>query len=148
VVVAHLVQTFLPLPDYAQSAQVLDRKRLGKQRVECMQIYNALQRNGGWSRHPAVLMWKGHEGALLAYAVVVCQEWKRRGYKDKLHDWFLQQAVSQLRTLGRPDWFGDDKFHASHRSALLRKDPEHYGQFGWTDGTALPYYWPSATQGK
>jgi Pyrimidine dimer DNA glycosylase len=136
------MQTFLPLPDYAQSAQVLDRQRLGKQRVECMQIYNAISRGGGWSRHPAVLMWKGHEGALLAYGAVVCQEWKRRGYQDKLHEWFVSQAINSLDSLAQPEWFGDERLHSSHRSNLLRKDPTFYGQYGWAELPGQPYYWP------
>lgn len=36
------MQTFLPFPDFKQSAQCLDNKRLGKQRVECLQILKAL----------------------------------------------------------------------------------------------------------
>lgn len=37
------MQTFLPYPDFSASARVLDDKRLGKQRVECLQILNAMQ---------------------------------------------------------------------------------------------------------
>ena len=37
------MQTFLPYPDFAESAKVLDNKRLGKQRVECLQIMKALK---------------------------------------------------------------------------------------------------------
>ena len=36
------MQTFLPYKSFTKSAQVLDYKRLGKQRVEAMQIFNAL----------------------------------------------------------------------------------------------------------
>lgn len=37
------MQTFLPYKDFAECARVLDDKRLGKQRVECLQILNALR---------------------------------------------------------------------------------------------------------
>lgn len=37
------MQTFLPYPSFELSARVLDDKRLGKQRVECLQILKALQ---------------------------------------------------------------------------------------------------------
>lgn len=37
------MQTFLPYADFAECARVLDDKRLGKQRVECLQILKALQ---------------------------------------------------------------------------------------------------------
>jgi len=37
------MQTFLPFPDFKKSASCLDYKRLGKQRVEGLQILNAIQ---------------------------------------------------------------------------------------------------------
>ena len=36
------MQTFLPYSNYPASARVLDNKRLGKQRVEVLQILKAL----------------------------------------------------------------------------------------------------------
>lgn len=36
------MQTFLPFDEFKRSAAVLDSKRLGKQRVECLQILSAL----------------------------------------------------------------------------------------------------------
>lgn len=137
------MQTFLPLADYAQSAACLDNKRLGKQRVECMRIYNCLIGvTQGWRNHPAVLMWKGHEGALLAYATQISTEWRSRGKQDKMLEWFLPRAQFHLATVDPPPWFGDEEFHASHRSNLLRKDPAWYSQFGWTEDSSLPYVWP------
>lgn len=41
-----------------------------------------------------------------------------------------------------PKWLGNDKFHASHRSNLLRKKPEYYSSFGWKESDNLPYIWP------
>ena len=37
------MQTFLPTSDFRESARLLDYKRLGKQRVEGMQLLNAMQ---------------------------------------------------------------------------------------------------------
>ena len=43
------MQTFLPYADFAESARALDQKRLGKQRVEVIQIVRALTRETyGW----------------------------------------------------------------------------------------------------
>lgn len=36
------MQTFLPYEDFEQTASVLDRQRLGKQRVETLQLLKAL----------------------------------------------------------------------------------------------------------
>ena len=37
------MQTFLPYKSFEESAKVLDWRRLGKQRVEGMQIINAIE---------------------------------------------------------------------------------------------------------
>ncbi|MFK5143433.1 MSMEG_6728 family protein, partial [Klebsiella pneumoniae] len=77
------MQTFLPYSSFKASAKVLDRQRLGKQRVECLQILNVLFGvKSSWANHPAVLMWKGYEGALIEYSLTICEEWTSRGYKD------------------------------------------------------------------
>jgi hypothetical protein len=66
------VQTFVPYADFAATARVLDTKRLGKQRVEVIQIVRALTVPGyAWASHPAVLMWKGHEEALGRYGLAM-----------------------------------------------------------------------------
>jgi len=135
------MQTFLPYSDFAQSAACLDNKRLGKQRVECLQILNALTNpNYGWQNHPAVKMWRGYETGLHNYGAIVCKEWIRRGFKDT--------CLGKIEQLGydrgglTPPWLGSETFHASHRSNLLRKDPVWYGKFGWTESHDLPYIWP------
>jgi len=77
------VQTFLPYANFAASAAVLDVRRLGKQRVEALQILRALTREVyGWKRHPAVLMWAGYEEGLAAYGLTMCAEWIDRGHAD------------------------------------------------------------------
>lgn len=61
------MQTFLPYPDFAESAHVLDRSRLGKQRVETIQVQRGLVVPGyGWRHHPAVKMWALPRGSARA----------------------------------------------------------------------------------
>lgn len=136
------MQTFLPYPDYAKSARCLDRQRLGKQRVEVLQLLRAILVPGsGWANHPACRMWAGHEQSLRSYGMAICDEWFRRGYRDTCK---IKMAYLVLPIHDRvPAWMGDAAFHASHRSNLLRKDPVHYGRFGWTEPNDLPYVWPS-----
>lgn len=136
------MNTFLPYPSFRDSARVLDRARLGKQRIECKQILRALiGETHGWTNHPATKMWRGHERALCDYAIAICEEWIGRGYKDAQLEWF-KQARRYLRRTGDPPWLGSQEFHASHRSNLIRKDPSWYGQFGWAESNALDYFWP------
>jgi hypothetical protein len=137
------MNTFLPYASFRVSAHVLDRARLGKQRIECKQILRALLGEAkGWANHPAVKMWLGHERTLCDYAIYICDEWIARGYKDSQLEWFEIKYESLPRT-GVPLWLGDPAFHASHRSNLLRKDPVWYGHFGWKEPTTLEYVWPS-----
>jgi Pyrimidine dimer DNA glycosylase len=134
------VQTFLPYPDYKQTAQALDYRRLGKQRVEAMQILRILLNETdrkGWRTHPAVLMWKGYETALAQYGKIICEEWIRRGYKDTLLPYFTERARGSI---SYPMW-GDD-FHRAHQSNLIRKDANYYiAKFGNEIPSTLEYIW-------
>jgi hypothetical protein len=130
------MQTFLPYPDFKQSVSVLDDKRLGKQRVEAGQIYSILtESKRAWRHHPAVLMWKGYEQALALYYNYTLEAWTSRGFTNTLQP----KSISEIKL---PWWLGDPNFHASHRSNLLRKWPEYYSQFGWTELPDLDYFWP------
>ena len=119
------MQTFLPYADFTKSAQVLDYKRLGKQRVEALQILNAIRGlSKGWRRHPCTIMWQNHEQALIQYAIAICKEWVSRGYKDSLLPRFQAEVTTPNPEM--PAWLGFEKLHLSHQSNLVRKDPEFY----------------------
>ena len=144
------MQTFLPHSCFKQTSKVLDRMRLGKQRVESKQLLTALltgpvvvvngvAKKTPWYNHPATKMWKGYESALCEYSIQICLEWRSRGYKDSLLP-FFEERLSPNTTY--PSWLGGEEFHLSHRSNLLRKLPSHYGQF-WSVDPGLPYIWPT-----
>lgn len=139
------MQTFMPYPDFVQSAACLDYRRLGKQRVEAYQIFFALPEytSSAWRNHPAVKMWRGYAPALLVYGLHCCLQWRMRGYVDNMGPRF-SNLLSDLRpgTIAMPPWFGRKDFHAAHRSNLLRKDRDWYGQFGWKEKPTLAYVWP------
>ena len=133
------MQTFLPYADFEKSARMLDYRRLGKQRLEADQILKALQKGGGWKNHPAVKMWRGHEEALLLYRDAMIAQWITRGFKNTMPFLALQL---QKKTVSMPWWLGMEKFHASHRSNLLRKDKAFYSRYGWVEPDNLEYFWP------
>ena len=132
------MQTFLPYPDFQKTAQCLDYKRLGKQRVEAWQILQCLTGNGSlrWKNHPAVKMWFQREAALSDYYNEMVFEWVRRGYKNTME--YIPIAFIPLA----PYWLGNPLFHAAHRSNLLRKDYSYYSKFDWKETDDMPYYWP------
>ena len=153
------MQTFLPYADFARSAEVLDRKRLGKQRVECIQVLRGLLRPGyGWRHHPAVKMWRGHEEALGRYAYACCETWVRLGFGDTcaatIAGELAEAGVRRVRRQDElaeagalPPWLGDEGFHRSHQSALLRKEPDHYGPLFPGVPDDLEYVWPTPPDG-
>jgi hypothetical protein len=163
------MQTFLPFESFTQSAACLDNKRLGKQRVECKQILQALQqgpyvmydvvlsqqvfgmpltdsntrykkRKTAWYNHPATQMWKDSQLELCYYALAICEEWQKRGFSDTLLDYFYKQ-IQVLPFVEAMPLLGNESFHQSHQSNLVRKDNSHYRKYFPTVPNNLPYIW-------
>jgi len=145
------VQTFLPYPDFAATAAVLDPRRLGKQRVEALQVLRAMTRPGyGWRHHPVVRMWAGYAEALVCYGLAVCAAWRDSRRADTVAATLRAEFSGEVRgqhdlaVAGElPPWLGWEPLHRSHRSVLLRKDPDWYRPRFHDDLPAdLPYEWP------
>ncbi|MDQ1041121.1 hypothetical protein QFZ75_007537 [Streptomyces sp. V3I8] len=151
------MQTFLPYPDFTRSAEVLDRARLGKQRVEALQVLRGLTVPGyGWRNHPAVRMWIGYEEALARYGLDMCAVWVAEGRADTCATTLVTdftahrpgtsvRGQAQLAEAGElPPWLGEPAFHRSHQSALVRKAPEFYTPFFPDVPDDMPYVWPAS----
>ncbi len=151
------MQTFLPYPGFPESAAVLDPKRLGKQRVEAIQVLRGLTRpDYGWRHHPAVKMWLGYEEALVRYGLDVCAVWCALDRADTcagtlVTDLHAHCGVGTVRDQPElaaagelPPWLGDEALHLSHRSALVRKDPAYYQPLFGAIPADLPYHWPTS----
>lgn len=162
------MQTFVPIAstNFADIAKVLDNKRLNKQALEGWQIMmNLLQLDPkgehriskGWSNHPAVKMWRGHEQSLFDYIAAMTDEWILRGYKTTIKDKALETLKVAMQhglvsaIINPPTWITESKVYEvvakSHRLALLTKEYEWYSQFGWEEDTGKPpqsydYVWP------
>jgi hypothetical protein len=142
------MQTFLPYPDFRQSAAALDTPRLGKQRVEALQTLRALViPEYGWQSHPAIRMWMGHVPALTMYGLAMVDEWTTRGFDDTTRDnirEFAPQAAhpDYAAKIVLPPWLGNPDFHLSHRSNLIRKDPHFYEEVFPGTEHGLEYVWP------
>ncbi|MDQ4055263.1 MAG: MSMEG_6728 family protein, partial [Actinomycetota bacterium] len=133
-----------------------DARRLGKQRVEALQVVRGLTVPGyGWRHHPAVKMWRGHEEALGCYALLSCEVWTELGHADTcaaticldLAAAGITSVRSQDELAGAgalPSWLGDEDFHRAHQSSLVRKDPAFYGSKFPGVPDDLPYVWPGA----
>ena len=147
------MQTFLPVADFAESARLLDNPRLGKQRVECLQVLRALELpDYGWANHPVVTMWRGHTAGLVVYSLAMVRVWRERGFADTTETLiaeFAPEAATMTQAQAAeagllPSWVGDEAVHRSHRSNLLAKDPEFYRPLFGGEPEDLPYLWPGA----
>jgi hypothetical protein len=149
------MQTFLPVADFEESARLLDSPRLGKQRVETLQVLRALELpDYGWTSHPVVRMWRGRTPALVAYGLAMVRVWRERGFADTTHTLIAEFAPDvvgvpqeELARAGMlPSWVGDEALHLSHRSNLLAKEPDFYrplfGPLFGAEPEDLPYVWP------
>jgi hypothetical protein len=153
------MQTFLPSGNSIFAAQALDNKRLNKQILEGYQILKVLATDGkAWRNHPAVLMWEGHEGALVDYVRSMIKEAKHRGIKTVNNEANIDALVAQHYHKwdnSKPDWMLDktkmSKVVATHRANLYRKDPIYYAEYAKSvnskyNQTCCPkclYYWPT-----
>jgi hypothetical protein len=150
------------------TCDVLDLKRLNKQKVEANQILKAsLGLTVGWSNHPAVLMWKGYPNALKYYFNKITYACIRRGFNNKmpLYEFSEEQlnnieyqTIQDYLDNGIPDqsndkiifpwWFNWQPLIYSHRASLLRKFPEYYesifqdNELEYSDYLSVGYVWP------
>lgn len=144
------MQTFLPYRSFQQSAECLDNRRLGLQRVEALQILKINLENNpsaAWFNHPCCKMWRGYEYDLSLYAMIIIETWINRGFKDgclakllALRDRYTNEMFDTF--FNRPPFIGNKDFHLSHQSNLIRKDPLIYRpMFGSKVPNDLPYVW-------
>lgn len=128
------MQTFLPSRDFKEIANILDPKRLGKQRVETLQILKTLTlKSKAWEHHPAVLQWRDYIPCLKYYLNCMIDGWASRGYKNTMKH-------EKVDSFDYPHWLTDTLI-LSHKSRLLQKS-DYYKQFNWNVPENLPYFWP------
>lgn len=140
------MQTFFPFSTAIGALNILDNRRLGKQRVEGYQILNTLTgRSRGWLGHPAVRMWRGHEAALLDYTLTACEFWVERGFTDTLSDKLFEEygdiVYAEDHPIIYPSWTERQAVLDSHKAMLYHKDPVHYALFE-PFAHITEYVWP------
>lgn len=162
------MQTFLTDKHHHNTARSLDRQRLVKQLLEGRQILETINKpeyteDGKvtpWHHHPAIEMWKGHEGALLSYLTAIKTEMHHRGYKYQANWDAILAAMTELADKnqigqGNPPWMRDADVYnniiATHRHSLYNKDSEYYAEWDDQHGDVCcancGYYWPIERHG-
>lgn len=115
------MQSFITSSCLLTCSKNLDNKRLGKQRLEGVQMLNAMNNphNRGWKNHPCTEMWRPYQESLKFYINCIIEEWIFRGFKNTMQ--FFPQYSEQM-----PDWFHWQSLQRSHKASLLRKNPHFY----------------------
>lgn len=137
------MMTFLIMSDFVENATYLDNRRLGKQRIEGVQILDALKNGTGWRSHPITKSWEGHEAALKYYINCIIREWVKRGFQNSIPEYDLSMEI-----IVYPWWVFWNRLHQSHRAMLLRKDPTFYqGKFEVEpEYLCHGYIWPNKVE--
>jgi hypothetical protein len=86
----------------------------------------------------------------VAYGLAVVRAWQARGHADSTYQLIAEFAPevehltqADLADAGLlPSWLGDGRLHLSHRSALVRKNPDFYRPVFGDVPDDLPYHWP------
>lgn len=155
-----MIQTWLPLPSFKDSAEALSDTDLSKQVADALRVIEHLHQipmsetklaDQYWKMEPLVPispanMWQGCEMQLCEYAIEMAEEasirqGQKNQYMDALHE-HLDWSTGEDSYMGKPSWFGNLEFHLSHQAALVRKDPEFYGKIFSADDS-LMLMWPT-----
>lgn len=151
------MQTFTCYYDHRRTMAILDNERLNKQCLETVQILRVLRgERDGYTYHPAVRMWEGHEPALLLYGLAACYEYRVK--RGKQHDsWHRLEEMSpsywdprtplENERYEAPGWLKNKWVLRSHRSNLVRKAPHHYEELFPGTPELMPYLWPRYSLG-
>lgn len=115
-----------------ETAMALDPLRLNKQIIECQQILDALNGKKAWSRHPAVLQYRGHEKWLEHY--LSCLVLYKNG--ASIH----AGVCSDLARMCTPEWHCVEYYDQMKRR-LYSKNPEHYKQWAHLGTSLENWYW-------
>jgi hypothetical protein len=142
-----MTQIYLPYNDFTLVARCLDNARLNKQITEAKQVYTANKYGFGFQGNPnPYKMWRGYEDLLARYIIELYKEWQIRLFRGqrggKIYhsagEYIINDIDLENKEIAEPSWINDGRVFSSYRAALLYKNYNHYGQFGWEEDPAVP----------
>ena len=164
-----MVNTFIIVPDIVKTAQLLDTKRLGKQRIEALEIINCLEEfdktgkiTSKWGNHPVVKCWMGFTNHLKVYYNIILREWINRGYNNNMEFYQIENEnlyhivpcnfhnnsivfCGTYNYYSFPFWVAFYPFYMSHQASLCRKYPKYYSSLLREELNyflEIGYFWP------
>jgi hypothetical protein len=128
------MQVYSPFGNIALNAAVLSEVDLSQQ-IRCgltaLSVLRGHRRESDW--HPTILAWTGFETALAQQVYKMLGEWRDQGFRDNTHGFERLEDMGFHTSIQRanpefPWWWGDKRFHAAQRAALVRHDSDWYGR--------------------
>lgn len=121
------------------TAMALSERHLNNQINEARIILDALNGKKAWSRHPAVLQYRGYEWWLDNYLCIlkIVQE---RGAND-----VIARIINERTTQFTPEWHCAE-YYTNMKKRLYTKNPEHYKQWEYLGTSLANYYWSADEQ--
>ena len=136
---------WLPYESFGRSASVMDSRTLSIQRYDAWRLLHLLTKGipEGMKVTPTILMWKNYPSWVACYGMATSLEWEARSNKkSEITEMFRHHLDVADVTDPYPPWLGDSVLHLSHRSNMIRLDPDHYMTL-WPDlpeGLPLVFY--------
>lgn len=137
---------------FDRTAQDLETTTLGyqiHQAYEAFKFLTGREENSELDENSPVLrMWEGHEFALGIYGMSMGDQFTRiRRNVDTLffdfyHDIQSMKKEDENFVYEKPPWFNDADVCRSHRSNLMRRQPENYKTTWPKTPVNMPYLWP------
>lgn len=116
-----------------KTAQILDKRRLNKQIIECGQILDAIEgKTSAWSNHPCTIMYRNHVEWLSNYRACLLH------YKEGHILTALE--FNKLCNQHKPN-FHNKPYFTNMKRRLYTKDHEHYKQWECHGESYENWYW-------
>lgn len=153
---AEMFTVYFPHRGSLPTAQCLSDDDLVEQQEVVQYVLSALRYGGNQSKLLAYRMFAHYDMFLLLHLWQLVCETGRRGLPPQPRrldnnpylQWrhrFLSEGIST--TPRTPRWYGWTPLIEASRSALIRKNPAHYGHQFPTTALDMPYLWPLNVEG-
>lgn len=153
-----ILNTWLPYDNYAESADILTDRHIFMQLQDCTKLLywltemplNRRTPSKAQLEHPCVIQWRGYVPSLYDYTLeIMMVAYERSSLTNKQEQIsemaeninILDGLVSNMKE-ETPSWLGNEDYHLSHKSNLIRLSRSAYESI-WPDvPDNLELIWP------
>lgn len=136
---------WLPFENFEECARSMDSRTLTIQRFDAWRLLHMLQHGvpAGMGQNATLRMWRDYPTWVAAYGMAICLEWEKTSDRPSELTQLFRDYLDVIDvTEDYPRWLGDSMLHMSHRSNMIKLDPDRYMKLwpGVIEG--MPLMWP------